>query len=67
MIPCPEKSTGTTSDGTSVPQQQAPMGWVCPVCGRGNAPWAMTCCGCVGRLPAQSSPYQWWYWGPVAK
>lgn len=57
MIPCPEKSTGTTSDGTSVPQQQAPMGWVCPVCGRGNAPWAMTCIACRPsghwHIPAQ--------------
>ena len=28
-----------------VPQQ----GWVCPVCGAGNAPWAHTCGYCKGR------------------
>lgn len=27
-------------------------GWVCPVCGRGNAPWNSTC-SCKGYVPFQ--------------
>jgi len=26
-----------------LPQPYAPVGWICPRCGRGNAPYSMTC------------------------
>ncbi len=25
------------------------VGWVCPVCGKGNAPWMPTCGHCVAN------------------
>ena len=30
-------------------------GWVCPVCGKANAPWASQCT-CKGKLPAPYEP-----------
>ena len=30
-------------------------GWVCPVCGKANAPWASQCT-CKGKLPAPCEP-----------
>ena len=30
-------------------------GWVCPVCGKVNAPWASQCT-CKGKLPAPCEP-----------
>ena len=30
-------------------------GWVCPVCGKVNAPWASQCT-CKGKLPAPYEP-----------
>lgn len=27
--------------------QQIPVGWKCPVCGTGNAPWALSCQKCI--------------------
>ena len=30
-------------------------GWVCPVCGKANAPWANQCT-CKGKLPAPYEP-----------
>lgn len=30
-------------------------GWVCPVCGKANAPWASQCT-CEGKVPAPCGP-----------
>lgn len=30
-------------------------GWVCPVCGKANAPWASQCT-CKGKLPVPYEP-----------
>lgn len=30
-------------------------GWVCPVCGKANAPWVSQCT-CKGKLPAPCEP-----------
>ncbi len=38
-------TTGTPSEITNQPKIGGSYGWICPVCGRGNAPWN-SCCPC---------------------
>lgn len=59
MTSCPycEMTTGGQHDPSCVlsedriktrglPVVQGPVGWICPVCGRGNSPYALSCpCG----------------------
>lgn len=37
--------TPTTSETINPPKVGGSYGWICPVCGRGNAPWN-SCCPC---------------------
>ena len=37
--------TPTTSKTINPPKIGGSYGWICPVCGRGNAPWN-SCCPC---------------------
>lgn len=50
----------TTTEGMSKPTPIL-TGWVCPLCGRANAPW-VTSCACVSAVPVapQPYPYPWW-------
>lgn len=42
--PDPDKATGPLNDYES--KRKAKAGWICPVCGRGNAPFALRCGHC---------------------
>lgn len=39
------------------PQDNPPVGWRCPVCGRGNSPWNATCPCTVTPPPYMPAPY----------
>lgn len=41
--------TPTTSETINPPKIGGSYDWVCPVCGRGNAPWN-SCCPCKGNI-----------------
>ena len=47
VTPITDSSTTgpTTSEITNRPKIGGSYGWICPVCGRGNAPWN-SCCPC---------------------
>jgi len=36
-----------SSGHTCETPQPVPVGWKCPVCGYGNAPWASSCDNCI--------------------
>lgn len=48
----------TTSASTSYTINNNQYGWICPVCGRGNAPWNSSC-SCRGGYWTYPS-YPWW-------
>jgi hypothetical protein len=48
-------TTSGTTDYTIDWTTTASKGWVCPVCGRGVAPW-ISVCPCV---PTEYGPYIW--------
>lgn len=50
------KSTSTNKASYTIANKQ--YGWICPVCGRGNAPWNSSC-SCRGGYWAYPS-YPWW-------
>jgi hypothetical protein len=58
LCPCQMRAKKITGDGDWTPVVQS-VGWKCPVCGKGNAPFQKTCanptCGITWTLPAISS------------
>lgn len=53
MMPCQTPSMCTPFGGCQPDTQQPPVGWKCPVCGCGNAPWQPTCASVQCALPYQ--------------
>ena len=51
MYDSTDKTTDKTTDNQAIPAPvyTGPVGWKCPVCGRGNAPFVSQCpCTCNG-------------------
>lgn len=44
--------------------QAIPVGWKCPVCGKGNAPWAVACHHCIDTTGQPFPTMEDWEWGP---
>lgn len=47
--------------------QPIPVGWKCPVCGHGNAPWASYCYHCIDTTGKSFPTIEDWEWGPTKK
>ena len=56
-----EKDTVTNNTSTAINntshRKNTDYGWICPVCGRGNAPWNSSC-SCRGGYWTYPTP--WW-------
>ena len=48
----------TTSTGTYTINPPRQYGWVCPICGKVNAPW-LSQCPCAGTTPIKWSSPEW--------
>ena len=52
--------TNTLPDGTWYYPQHGNAGWICPKCGRVNAPWVAQC-PCTNNWSAPGVPYTPYY------
>ena len=57
-----EKDTETNNSTSAAVNnvKSANYGWICPVCGRGNAPWNSSCSCRVGYWTYPVYPTPWW-------